>query len=86
LHIFLGGLVKRLEIEFEGQTLLITGAARGSAAPPRLRFAAASGSVSPIGRAAEPEDIAGRMLFLESNLANVITGLVYPVDGARTAH
>ena len=39
---------------------------------------------SPIRRAAEPEDIAG--LVLASDLANVITGSVYPVDGARTAH
>jgi NAD(P)-dependent dehydrogenase (short-subunit alcohol dehydrogenase family) len=41
---------------------------------------------SPIRRAAEPEDIAGLVLFLVSDLANVITGAVYPVDGARTAH
>ena len=41
---------------------------------------------SPIGRAAEPEDIAGLVLFLASDQANIITGAVYPVDGARTAH
>lgn len=41
---------------------------------------------SPIRRAAEPEDVAGLVLFLVSDLANVITGAVYPVDGARTAH
>jgi NAD(P)-dependent dehydrogenase (short-subunit alcohol dehydrogenase family) len=41
---------------------------------------------SPIRCAAEPEDIAGLVLFLVSDLANVITGAVYPVDGARTAH
>jgi NAD(P)-dependent dehydrogenase (short-subunit alcohol dehydrogenase family) len=41
---------------------------------------------SPIRRAAEPEDIAGLVLFLASDLASVITGAVYPVDGARTAH
>ena len=41
---------------------------------------------SPIRRAAEPEDIAGLVLFLASDLANVITGAVYPIDGARTAH
>jgi NAD(P)-dependent dehydrogenase (short-subunit alcohol dehydrogenase family) len=40
----------------------------------------------PIGRAAEPEDIAGLVLFLTSDLANMITGAVYPIDGARTAH
>jgi NAD(P)-dependent dehydrogenase (short-subunit alcohol dehydrogenase family) len=41
---------------------------------------------SPIRRAAEPGDIAGLVLFLASDLANIITGSVYPVDGARTAH
>ncbi|MDD2977420.1 SDR family oxidoreductase [Aquabacterium sp.] len=41
---------------------------------------------SPIGRAAEPEDIASLVLFLASDHAGIITGAVYPVDGARTAH
>ncbi len=41
---------------------------------------------SPIRRAAEPEDIAALVLFLASDLANVITSAVCPVDGARTAH
>ena len=43
-------------------------------------------SDSPVGRAAEPEDMAGLVLFLRCDLANVITGAVYPVDGGRTAH
>ena len=41
---------------------------------------------SPIRRAAEPEDIVALVLFLTSDLANIITGAVYPIDGARTAH
>lgn len=41
---------------------------------------------SPIRRAAEPEDIAALVLFLASDLANIVTGAVYPIDGARTAH
>lgn len=41
---------------------------------------------SPIRRAAEPEDIAGLVLFLASDHASIITGAVYPIDGARTAH
>jgi NAD(P)-dependent dehydrogenase (short-subunit alcohol dehydrogenase family) len=41
---------------------------------------------SPIRRAADPEDIVALVLFLASDLANIITGAVYPIDGARTAH
>lgn len=41
---------------------------------------------SPIGRAAEPEEIAGAVLFLGSDMAGAITGAVYPVDGGRTTH
>jgi NAD(P)-dependent dehydrogenase (short-subunit alcohol dehydrogenase family) len=41
---------------------------------------------SPIRRAAEPEEIADLVMFLASDQASVITGAVYPIDGARTAH
>lgn len=41
---------------------------------------------SPIRRAANPEDIAALVLFLASDHASIITGAVYPIDGARTAH
>jgi len=36
----------------------------------------------PLGRIGEPRDIANAFLFLSSNLANYITGIVLPVDGA----
>lgn len=41
---------------------------------------------SPIRRIAEPEDIAALGLFLAFDLSSIITGAVYPIDGARTAH
>lgn len=41
---------------------------------------------SPIRRPAEPEEIADLVMFLASDQAGVITGAVYPIDGARTTH
>ena len=41
---------------------------------------------SPIRHAGEPEDIVGLVLILASGLAHIITGSVYPVDGAGPAH
>jgi 3-oxoacyl-[acyl-carrier protein] reductase len=37
----------------------------------------------PLGRLAEPEDIAGAALFLASDDAAFITGITLPVDGGR---
>lgn len=41
---------------------------------------------SPIGRAAEPEEVAATVLYLSSDMAGAVTGSVYRVDGGRTAH
>jgi NAD(P)-dependent dehydrogenase (short-subunit alcohol dehydrogenase family) len=41
---------------------------------------------SPIGRPAQPEEIAGMVLYLASPLASFATGGVYLVDGGQTAH
>lgn len=41
---------------------------------------------SPIGRAAEPEEVAATVLYLSSDAAGAVTGSVYRVDGGRTAH
>lgn len=41
---------------------------------------------SPIGRAAEPEEVAATVLYLSSDAADAVTGSVYRVDGGRTAH
>jgi meso-butanediol dehydrogenase/(S,S)-butanediol dehydrogenase/diacetyl reductase len=39
----------------------------------------------PLGRAAEPEDVADVVLFLASDAARFVTGTVIPVDGGYTA-
>ncbi|GAA2183856.1 SDR family oxidoreductase [Brooklawnia cerclae] len=43
-------------------------------------------SYSPQGRVSEPEEIAGVVLFLASDLASFVNGAVYPIDGGQTAH
>lgn len=39
----------------------------------------------PLGRVAEPEDIAAAVLFLSSDAAAMVTGVVLPVDGGNLA-
>ncbi|VWB70376.1 MULTISPECIES: SDR family NAD(P)-dependent oxidoreductase [Burkholderia] len=41
---------------------------------------------SPMGRAAEPEEMAGVVLFLCSSAASFVTGAVWLADGGMTAH
>jgi NAD(P)-dependent dehydrogenase (short-subunit alcohol dehydrogenase family) len=41
---------------------------------------------SQLGRPAQPEEIAGMVLYLTSALASFATGGVYLVDGGQTAH
>ena len=39
----------------------------------------------PMGRASQPEEIAGVALFLASDLSSYVTGVTIPVDGGITA-
>jgi NAD(P)-dependent dehydrogenase (short-subunit alcohol dehydrogenase family) len=40
----------------------------------------------PLGRAAQPEEMAGMVLFLCSDLASFALGQTFVVDGGYTAH
>ena len=42
-------------------------------------------TLSPMGRAAEPVEVARAALFLISDDASYITGVALPVDGGQTA-
>ena len=46
--------------------------------------AARAHDVVPLGRIAEPDDVAGAVLFLLSDLARFVTGHVLAVDGGQT--
>jgi 3-oxoacyl-[acyl-carrier protein] reductase len=54
----------------------------GSDDPERAREAFIAGI--PLGRLAEPDDIADAAVFLASDAARFITGVVLPVDGGRS--
>jgi NAD(P)-dependent dehydrogenase (short-subunit alcohol dehydrogenase family) len=51
---------------------------------PAMREIVVAGSQ--LGRPAQPEEIAGMVLYLTSPLASFVTGGVYVVDGGQTAH
>jgi NAD(P)-dependent dehydrogenase (short-subunit alcohol dehydrogenase family) len=51
-------------------------------APKRARAAFVAGI--PLGRPAQPEDIADAAVFLSSDAARFLTGVVLPVDGGRS--
>ena len=58
--------------------------AAGMSAETYERTLAKGGAEYPLGRAGEPEDVAGIVRFLVAPEASWITGTVLPVDGGRT--
>lgn len=87
------GLTKAAAIDYAAQGIRVNAIAPGLVRTPMIErwlndpgLRARVLADSPIGRPAEPEDIAGLVLFLASKHASIITGAIYPIDGARTAH
>jgi NAD(P)-dependent dehydrogenase (short-subunit alcohol dehydrogenase family) len=60
----------------------VTDEASVGGAPKRARAAFVAGI--PLGRLAQPEDITDAAVFLSSDAARFLTGVVLPVDGGRS--
>ena len=80
-------LVRGAAVELGPRGVRVNAVAPGFVRTPRLKAALSEEfwtklkSYIPTGSAAEPEDIAGPLLFLSSRLARNVSGVVLPVDG-----
>lgn len=87
------GLTKAAALDYAKQNIRINALAPGFVATPMTQrwiddpeFRAVLLAHSPVGRAAQPEEITGIVLYLCSDLASFATGQAFVVDGAQTAH
>lgn len=80
-------LVRGTAVEFAPRGIRVNAVAPGFVRTPRLNaalseeFWSSLKSYIPSGSAAEPEDVAGPLLFLSSRLARNINGVILPIDG-----
>ncbi|ALL79270.1 short-chain dehydrogenase (plasmid) [Pseudonocardia sp. EC080610-09] len=86
------GLVKTLAIEWGQRGIRVNGIAPGPVDTPLLRGAQSAEQIKdtmlsriPMGRLASPEDQASAALFLISDAASYVNGVMLPVDGGVTA-
>lgn len=87
------GLTKAAALDYVTRNIRVNAVAPGLVATPMTNrwlndpgFAAKLMQNSPIGRAAQPEEIAGTVLHLCSSAASFTTGQTFVVDGGQTAH
>ncbi|MBS0475264.1 MAG: SDR family oxidoreductase [Proteobacteria bacterium] len=87
------GLTKAAALDYATRNIRVNAVAPGLVATPMterwLADPAFKGKLlqnSPIGRAAQPEEIAGTVLYLSSDAASFVTGQTYVIDGGQTAH
>jgi len=91
------GLTRALAVEWAKRGVRVNAVAPGHVRTPMLDYSIEIGSVTeetvrgrtnriPLGRYAQPEEIAAAILFLSSPAASYITGEVLCVDGAITVN
>ncbi len=87
------GLTKSAAIEYARAGIRVNAIGPGLVATPMTQrwldddaFREAFYAASPIGRAAEPAEIAGMVLHLASDEASFTNGQLFVIDGGQTAH
>ena len=84
-------LTKAMAVDHGAAGVRVNAIAPGPTATPMLQAVMspdelrAFGQAMPIGRLAEPEELAAAALFLASDDASYVTGAVFAVDGGQTA-
>ena len=73
----------RIRVNAVAPTFVRTALTEGLLAKPDVL--AAIEAATPIGRLAEPEEVAAAIVFLASPAASMITGVILPVDGGYLA-
>jgi NAD(P)-dependent dehydrogenase (short-subunit alcohol dehydrogenase family) len=87
-------LTRQLALDYAGRGIRVNCVCPGPTLTPRLRRYLESGAAAaadlmanvPMGRFAEPDEIAAAVLFLASDEASYVTGAALVVDGGQTAH
>lgn len=87
-------LTRQLALDYARQNIRVNCICPGPTLTPRIRRYLESGTASaddilsgvPMGRFAQPEEIAATVLFLASDEASYITGTALVVDGGQTIH